>query len=132
MPGRPSDSRSRVTGGVITPRSSAISGSSPSASRAASNGARPGPRFQEPETANSASAQSEKVVSRDVLEKAMAQARARHGDNPRRPPHWGGYRVTPHEIEFWQGRSDRLHDRLRYRRSASSPENRWTIERLSP
>ena len=79
-----------------------------------------------------ASAQSEKVVSRDVLEKAMAQARARHGDNPPRPPHWGGYRVTPHEIEFWQGRSDRLHDRLRYRRFASSPENRWTIERLSP
>lgn len=79
-----------------------------------------------------ASAQSEKVVSRDVLEEAMAQARARHGDNPPRPPHWGGYRVTPHEIEFWQGRSDRLHDRLRYRRSASSPENCWTIERLSP
>ena len=80
-----------------------------------------------------ASAQSEKVVSRDVLEKAMAEARARHGDNPPRPPHWGGYRVTPHEMEFWQGRSDRLHDRLRYCRSAASPrENRWTIERLSP
>lgn len=75
-----------------------------------------------------ASAQSEKVVSRDVLEKAMAQARARHGDNPRRPPHWGGYRVTPHEIEFWQGRADRLHDRLRYRRQG----DRWAIERLSP
>ena len=56
MPGRPSDSRSRVTGGVITPRSSAISGSSPRTSRAASNGARPGPRFQEPDKANSASA----------------------------------------------------------------------------
>jgi pyridoxamine 5'-phosphate oxidase len=79
-----------------------------------------------------ASAQSEKVVSRDVLEKAMAQARARHGDNPPRPPHWGGYRVTPHEVEFWQGRSDRLHDRLRYRHSHASAENRWTIERLSP
>lgn len=75
-----------------------------------------------------ASAQSEKVVSRDVLEKAMAQARARHGDNPPRPPHWGGYRVTPHEIEFWQGRSDRLHDRLVYRRAGGQ----WTLERLSP
>jgi pyridoxamine 5'-phosphate oxidase len=58
----------------------------------------------------------------------MAEARARHGDNPPRPPHWGGYRVTPHEMEFWQGRSDRLHDRLCYRRL----QNRWTIERLSP
>jgi pyridoxamine 5'-phosphate oxidase len=79
-----------------------------------------------------ASAQSEKVASRDVLEEAMAQARARHGEHPPRPPHWGGYRVTPREFEFWQGRSDRLHDRLRYRRSAPPREDRWTIERLSP
>ena len=75
-----------------------------------------------------ASAQSEKVVSREVLEKAMEGARRRHGERPPRPPHWGGYRVVPQEIEFWQGRSDRLHDRLVYRRSA----DRWTIERLSP
>jgi pyridoxamine 5'-phosphate oxidase len=75
-----------------------------------------------------ASAQSEKVASRELLEAAMAGARKRHGDDPPRPPHWGGYRVEPHEIEFWQGRSDRLHDRLLYRRAGSS----WKIERLSP
>ena len=75
-----------------------------------------------------ASAQSQAVASRQVLESAMEAARSRHGERPPRPPHWGGYRVEPHEIEFWQGRSDRLHDRLRYRRAGGS----WTIERLSP
>src|SRR3954469_25511977 len=50
-----------------------------------------------------ASEQSEKVASRAVLEQAMAGAKARHGDSPPRPPHWGGYRVKPAEIEFWQG-----------------------------
>jgi pyridoxamine 5'-phosphate oxidase len=75
-----------------------------------------------------ASAQSETVPSREVLEKAMEKARQRHGENPARPPHWGGFRLEPREIEFWQGRSDRLHDRLVYRRKGSS----WTIERLSP
>jgi pyridoxamine 5'-phosphate oxidase len=75
-----------------------------------------------------ASAQSQAVASRQVLESAMEAARQRHGSEPPRPPHWGGYRVEPHEIEFWQGRSDRLHDRLRYRRGGGS----WTIERLSP
>ena len=75
-----------------------------------------------------ASAQSERVQDRAVLEAAMAAAKARHGDNPPRPPHWGGYRVIPHQIEFWQGRSDRLHDRLCYRRKGDA----WTIERLAP
>jgi pyridoxamine 5'-phosphate oxidase len=75
-----------------------------------------------------ASAQSETVADRQVLEKAMQQARERHRDNPPRPPHWGGYRVVPRELEFWQGRSDRLHDRLLYRRKGDT----WTIERLSP
>jgi pyridoxamine 5'-phosphate oxidase len=46
-----------------------------------------------------------------------------------RPLHWGGYRVTPHAIEFWQGRENRLHDRLRYRREGGGG---WTIERLAP
>lgn len=75
-----------------------------------------------------ASAQSEKVASRALLEQAMAEAKARYGDSPPRPPHWGGYRVTPAEIEFWQGRADRLHDRLLYRRAG----NHWKIERLAP
>ena len=75
-----------------------------------------------------ASSQSEKVPSREVLEAAMRAARSRYGDDPPRPPHWGGYRVLPREIEFWQGRADRLHDRLLYRRSGSI----WTIERLAP
>jgi len=75
-----------------------------------------------------ASAQSEKVASRGVLEKGMEAARAQHGDNPPRPPHWGGYLVIPHAVEFWQGRADRLHDRLRYTRAGAA----WAIERLAP
>jgi len=75
-----------------------------------------------------ASNQSETVASRQVLEKAMDEARRRHGDNPPRPPHWGGYRVLPRTIEFWQGRTDRLHDRLLYQRAAAG----WKIQRLAP
>jgi len=75
-----------------------------------------------------ASPQSERVPSRGTLEAAMAQARSRYGDAPPRPPHWGGYRVTPREIEFWQGRADRLHDRLLYTQSNGG----WKIERLAP
>ena len=75
-----------------------------------------------------ASAQSQPVSSRGVLEAAMKDASARHGQQPPRPPHWGGYRVEAREIEFWQGRSDRLHDRLVYRRAGGQ----WTLERLSP
>jgi len=75
-----------------------------------------------------ASVQSAPVPSRETLEKALASARERHGDQPPRPPHWGGYRVVPQQIEFWQGRADRLHDRLLYRRAGGS----WTLERLSP
>ena len=49
-------------------------------------------------------------------------------DAPPRPPHWGGYRCLPTEIEFWQGRADRLHDRLVYKRRGTG----WTLERLAP
>ena len=75
-----------------------------------------------------ASNQSEGVASRQVLERAMEDARRRHGDNPPRPPHWGGYRVLPLAIEFWQGRADRLHDRLLYERAGAG----WKIQRLAP
>ena len=75
-----------------------------------------------------ASAQSEKVASRAALEKAAEEVRARHGDDPPRPSHWGGYRVVPDAIEFWHGRANRLHDRLLYTRAGAA----WTIERLAP
>jgi pyridoxamine 5'-phosphate oxidase len=75
-----------------------------------------------------ASPQSETVASREVLEKNLTKMRQRHGDNPPRPPHWGGYRVIPQSIEFWQGRADRLHDRLVYTRKAGA----WSVERLAP
>src|SRR5438270_8876303 len=79
-----------------------------------------------------ASPQSERVPSRGTLEAAMAEARSRYGDAPPRPPHWGGYRVTPRAIEFWQGRADRLHDRLLYTRSGGGVDGSWSIERLAP
>jgi pyridoxamine 5'-phosphate oxidase len=75
-----------------------------------------------------ASAQSESVSSRKVLEEAMDEARTRYGDAPPRPPHWGGYRVIPQSIEFWQGRADRLHDRLLYTRAGAA----WSMDRLAP
>ncbi len=75
-----------------------------------------------------ASAQSEVVVDRNFLENALQEQKQKHGENPPRPPHWGGYRVIPSKIEFWQGRADRLHDRLLYARHGDG----WTIERLAP
>lgn len=75
-----------------------------------------------------ASAQSDTVASRADLERSLEAMRTRHGENPTRPPHWGGYRLLPEAIEFWQGRADRLHDRLLYRRGAKG----WAVERLAP
>jgi pyridoxamine 5'-phosphate oxidase len=77
-----------------------------------------------------ASDQSEPIASRTELEARVAELAARFGDGEvPRPASWGGYRVTPDEIEFWQHREDRLHDRLRYVRDAGGG---WRIERLQP
>ena len=76
-----------------------------------------------------ASPQSETVPNRAALEARFADAQRRFGDAVPRPPHWGGYRVIPHAMEFWQGRENRLHDRLCYRREGDA---QWTIERLAP
>ena len=77
-----------------------------------------------------ASAQSETVRDRTALERSFAAVRAKYGARPPRPPHWGGYRLEPEALEFWQGREDRLHDRLRYRRRAGGAG--WALERLAP
>ena len=76
-----------------------------------------------------ASQQSAVLASRQELEVRVQDVIVRFpdGDVPL-PPHWGGFRVAPDEIEFWQGRPDRLHDRLLYRHE----QNRWVISRLSP
>lgn len=74
-----------------------------------------------------ASPQSETVANRAELEQRFAAA-AQLGDQPRRPAHWGGYRLTPLSLEFWQGRPNRLHDRLLYMRQG----DRWTLSRLAP
>lgn len=78
-----------------------------------------------------ASEQSAVIDSRATLEAREKEISTRFGDDPPRPPHWGGYRLVPDSIEFWQGRPSRLHDRLRYVRDAAAP-NGWRIERLSP
>lgn len=76
-----------------------------------------------------ASNQSRVIPSREVLEQRFAELKATYADEDvPRPSHWGGYRVTPHQIEFWQGRTSRLHDRLRYRLE----QGNWLLERLAP
>src|SRR5690349_12277609 len=76
-----------------------------------------------------ASPQSEVVADRADLELRYAAAAEKYPDGVQRPQYWGGYRLLPAAIEFWQGREDRLHDRLRYRRAR---DGRWHIERLGP
>lgn len=76
-----------------------------------------------------ASHQSHVLKNRGELEEKLREVTARFGDDPvPLPEHWGGWAVVPYEFEFWQGRPDRLHDRIRYRRHATG----WTIDRLSP
>ena len=79
-----------------------------------------------------ASAQSAPLASREELEQRFVGASEKwpEGSAVPKPPHWGGYRVTPISIEFWQGRYSRLHDRLRYERANSNAE--WEITRYYP
>jgi pyridoxamine 5'-phosphate oxidase len=76
-----------------------------------------------------ASPQSEVIAGREELERRVAEVEARFEGRPvPRPEHWGGYLLEPADVEFWQGRKSRLHDRLRYRRSGGA----WIVERLAP
>jgi len=75
-----------------------------------------------------ASNQSEVISDRSVLVARLAEAETRFVDDVPPPLTWGGYRLKPERIEFWQGRTNRLHDRLRYRRDGE----KWMIERLAP
>lgn len=76
-----------------------------------------------------ASPQSEVIPDREFLERQYAELTAKYSDgDPPRPPHWGGYRIVPELFEFWQGRSSRLHDRIRFTRTPTG----WKRERLAP
>jgi pyridoxamine 5'-phosphate oxidase len=77
-----------------------------------------------------ASEQSQAIESRAVLEAREKEISEKYGEHPPRPPHWGGYRLIPDAIEFWQGRPSRLHDRLLYTRAVEGGD--WQITRLSP
>ncbi|WP_230178896.1 pyridoxamine 5'-phosphate oxidase [Aquabacterium sp. CECT 9606] len=76
-----------------------------------------------------ASPQSEVIPSREALESAWADQQLKLGDDPPRPPHWGGYRLVPDRWEFWQGRTSRLHDRLIFELNSSG---QWVMRRLAP
>jgi pyridoxamine 5'-phosphate oxidase len=77
-----------------------------------------------------ASPQSRVLASREELDARVEEIEDRYPDEIPLPPFWGGYRLTPDSIEFWQGRLHRLHDRFRYSRNADDGD--WRVERLSP
>jgi len=76
-----------------------------------------------------ASNQSQRVTSRNELDERFEEISLKFADKVPRPPHWGGYRLDPRVIEFWQGRENRLHDRLVYTRQN---DGNWHVERLAP
>ncbi|WP_426115225.1 pyridoxamine 5'-phosphate oxidase [Massilia sp. PWRC2] len=76
-----------------------------------------------------ASAQSTPIASRAALEQNFAAVEAQYGETPPRPAHWGGFRLVPHRIEFWQGRRSRFHDRIVYVRDS---DGNWSTQRLQP
>ncbi len=76
-----------------------------------------------------ASPQSQEIASREALEVKWAQAQTQQGQDPVRPPQWGGYRLVPDRWEFWQGRNSRLHDRLCFERQS---DGLWRLFRLAP
>jgi len=81
-----------------------------------------------------ASPQSDPIAGRSFLEARFAELADRYRDASEpvpRPPHWGGYRLAPESLEFWQGRASRLHDRIRYRRTQAQPPA-WIVDRLAP
>ncbi len=79
-----------------------------------------------------ASEQSTVIADRATLDARVVEMEARFaGDDVPRPPHWGGYRVVPHELEFWQGHRHRLHDRFRYTPDDAAASG-WRIDRLAP
>ncbi len=75
-----------------------------------------------------ASPQSRPIDNRGVLEASWQDFTEKFGEQPPRPPHWGGYRVLPEHVEFWQGRLSRLHDRIVYTRTKEG----WSIARIAP
>ncbi|WP_027342479.1 pyridoxamine 5'-phosphate oxidase [Hamadaea tsunoensis] len=79
-----------------------------------------------------ASPQSSVIPDRSVIEDAWEAADERFTDTVTAPPHWGGFRVVPETVEFWQGRPSRLHDRLRFRRTGTVDHGEWVVERLAP
>jgi len=71
-------------------------------------------------------------TSREALQTRWQQLSVELGQTPGRPPHWGGYRLIPRRVEFWQGRPSRLHDRLVFERSGAAADDNWHITRLAP